>query len=57
MMMNMNGNVFPLLAVLFVIFVASTEGKYSCRPYFISSICTLHIICTQRDIEYATNIF
>ena len=55
MMMNMNGNVFPLLAVLFVIFVASTEGKYSCRPYFISSICTL--ICTQRDIEYATTIF
>ena len=37
-MMDLDSKIFSLLTVLLFTFVASTEGKYSYRHYFISSI-------------------
>ena len=36
--MDLDNKIFSLLTVLLFTFVASTEGKYSYRHYFISSI-------------------
>ena len=57
--MNMNGNVFSLLAVLFVIIVASAEGKYSYRHYSISSLIYAYKkkIIIDHPINNYTNIF
>ena len=38
-MMDLGSRIFSLLTVLLFTFVASTEGKYSYRHYFIASIC------------------